>query len=163
MDDKMVCSFRTQYSPHDRVISNSGDRIVTEYEGYLDEVGDVQLREVGKHDLYAEIQSHRDSVDIHVLMQRYADGDTAALSRVQGLYADITEMPKTYAELLNTVMAGQQAFDQLPIEVKERFGNDFGHWMALMDSPDEWRKLMGMSDTVKNDFDEEKEVKTDES
>lgn len=153
--------FNNQFEDHNRVTQNSGDPIKILYQGRLDEDGRIVLEESGKVNLYDEIQSHRDSVDIHVLMQRYVDGDLDVLSRVQGIYTDITSLPKTYAELLNSVIAGEEMFNGLPLEVKERFGNSFTEFMASMDRPDEFFEKLGKKPDVSLNNDQE--VKSDES
>lgn len=159
----MLVNFSNQYDVHERVNQNPGNPIKVLYQGRVDEDGRIVLDESGQVNLYDEIQSHRDSVDIHVLMQRYADGDVDVLGRVQGVYADITEMPKTYAELLNSVIAGEEMFNGLPVEVKERFNNSFTEFMATMDRPVEFFEKLGQTPPAASADDVKKEVKTDES
>ena len=60
--------FRTQFDPHDRIHVEPGQRERIRYGGHYDEKGRVVLDEIGRIDTYAEIQSHAESVDIHVLM-----------------------------------------------------------------------------------------------
>ena len=122
--------FETAYRDHKRFNSAVGDRFVMEYSPVYDENGRLELKESGKTDLYEYIQSHRDSVDIHVLLKRYQLGDAAALSKVQGVYGDFTEAPKSFADMLNLVNAGRQYFDSLPVEVKQQFNNNFAEFMA---------------------------------
>lgn len=104
----------------------------------------MDLKEIGKHDLYAEIQSHKDSVDIHVLLSMYNNGDPGALTRIQGAYGDFTRMPSTFAEALNTMIAAEQYFNGLPVDVRAQFGHDFHQFIASMDSPD-WAARMGVA------------------
>lgn len=139
-------SFVTQYDPHDRVYSNPGSPVRTVYQAEYDPVGILRIAAAGEEDLYGYIQSHRDSVDIHVILRRFAEGDKDALSHAQGFYADVSGMPQTYAEVLNAVLAGERAFDSLPAEVKAKFGNSYSHWLASMDAPD-FGVRMGWTDT----------------
>lgn len=125
----------TQYDVHDRHFAEAGRRVKTLYGPIYDDRGVLNLTEVGKHDLYAEIQSHRDSVDIHVLLKRYQQGDVEALSRVQGAYGDFTDFPRTYAEALNNIIGAEQYFMGLPAEVRARYNNSFSQFLASMDSP----------------------------
>lgn len=102
----------------------------------------MRLIETGKTDLYAEIQSHADSVDIHVILDRFAKtGDPGVLSRVQGAYGDFTQMPRTFAEALNTMVAAEQYFLGLPVDVRAQFGHDFHQFLASMDAPDFAQKM----------------------
>lgn len=128
-------TFRTQYDKPTRFHVEPGVRVKTLYGPIFDDRGVMHLTEIGKHNLYAEIQSHKDSVDINVLLARYRNGDVEALSRIQGAYGDFTEMPKTYAEALNAMIAAEQYFLSLPVEVRNRFGHSFNQFLASMDSP----------------------------
>lgn len=134
--------FRTQYEPREPVYQPSGDPIKVLYSPRYDDRGVLDLVETGQEDLYAYIQSHKESTDIHVLLDRYANGETDVLQRMQGFYGDITSMPKTYAEVLNAVIAGEEAFSRLPVDVKQRFDNSFAVWLAAMDK-DDFAERMG--------------------
>ncbi|UPW40971.1 internal scaffolding protein [Sigmofec virus UA08Rod_5899] len=139
--------FKTQYDNHDRVYQNPGDPVKTLYGPIFDKNGVMSLKVTGKHDLYGEIQSHAESVDIHVLLQRYQNGDPGALARVQGAYGDFTQMPQTFAEALNTMIAAEQYFMGLPVETRSEFGHSFQQFIASMDAPD-FSKRMGISPDV---------------
>lgn len=142
--------FKTQYDPSERVYAWPGDPVKILYGPIFDKNGVMSLQEIGKHDLYGEIQSHKDSVDIHVLLQRYNDGDVGALARVQGAYGDFTKMPATFAEALNTMIAAEQYFMGLPVETRAQFGHSFQQFIASMDSPD-FVSRMGISSEVPPD------------
>lgn len=124
-----------------RFTSEPGDRHREVYHARYDANGDVILISDGVVDAYAEIQSHAPSVDIHVLLRRYANGDPGALSRRQGIYADVTGMPRTYADLLNTVNDLERHFASLPHDVRERFGQSFARWAASLGTPEYWENL----------------------
>lgn len=142
-----LVDFTSQFDVHNRVtkVVGSGERDL--YSSRIAEDGTVELVKCGTDNLYASIQSHKDSCDIHVLLARYANGDVNALSRVQGVFADITEMPKTYAELLNAVMRGEELFNSLPVEIRAKFDHSLEKFMVSMDSPEEFFDKLG----VKND------------
>lgn len=133
-------NWRTQYSAL-AVVSNPGCPVKKQYAGSYDEKGHVQLREVGRVNLYDEIQSHAESCDIHVIMARFKNGDVDALSQRQGFFGDILNMPKTYAEALNNMLDLERNFYQLPTEVRERFGNSFSQFLASSNNPDFFEKL----------------------
>lgn len=135
--------FATQFDSHPRVFVEAGTRVKTMYGPVFDDRGVMHLTEIGKHNLYAEIQSHKESVDIHSILKRYQSGDVEALSRVQGAYGDFTEMPKTYAEALNNIIGAEQYFMGLPADVRSRFNNSFTQFLASMDSPT-FARDMGM-------------------
>lgn len=133
--------FNTKYEPHTRVFCDPGSRIKQLYSPRYSENGTLDLVESGTEDLYSYIQSHKESCDIHAILERFVAGDETALSHAQGFYADMSDMPKTYMEVLNSVIAGEHAFDALPVEIKQQFGNSFAVWMSEMESPDFARKM----------------------
>lgn len=135
----------TQFRPRARFRANSGSREKILYAPQVAKDGTYELVESGREDLYASIQSHAESVDIHVILDRYARGDLGALSRVQGVYADVTGVPGTYAEMLNLVVAGEVQFNSLPLETRAKFDHSYAKWIAAMDDFAEWQKLMGIA------------------
>lgn len=137
--------FRHKYQPHDRVRQFPGSGIKQLYSPKLQEDGTIQLVESGTDDLYAEIQSHRDSCDIHVLLKRYQLGDVEALSKVQGTYGDFTAMPKTFAEALNAMIAGEQMFNSLPVDVRKNFDFSLEKFMLAMDDMPSFLEKIGQS------------------
>lgn len=129
-------SFTTQYVKRPPVYQEAGSPVKLIYSPRYDENGVLDLTVTGQEDLYAYIQSHKESTDIHVLLDRFANGETDVLQRMQGFYGDVTDMPKTYAEVLNAVIVGEETFARLPVEVKQKFDNSFAVWLASMDKPD---------------------------
>lgn len=140
--------FATQFQPHRRVyqVPGSGER--TLYTSRVADDGTIELIESGKDNLYASIQSHKDSCDIHVLLARYQNGDSDALSRVQGAYGDFTQMPSTYAELLNAVIAGENMFNSLPVEVRAKFDHSLEKFMVAMDDMPDFLERLGYKDGI---------------
>lgn len=136
--------FRTQYDSHDRVYMPAGSGVKQLYSPIYDKQGVWHLEESGTEDLYGYIQSHALSVDIHVLLKQYQLGDIHALERVQGTYGDFTQAPKTFAEALNTMIAAEQYFLSLPVEVRAQFNHNFNMFIASMDSPD-WTTKIGLT------------------
>lgn len=145
MPAKRVDVFKTQFQARERVFQNPGDSEHVLYSSRLADDGSVELVRSGSEDLYAMIQSHRDSVDIHVLLARYSNGDVDALSRVQGVYADVTQMPSTYAELLNTLIVAENQFNSLPVEVREKFDQSFEKYMVSMDDMPSFLEKLGVT------------------
>lgn len=125
-----------------RYYSNPGDRFEPIFEPQLQDDGTIELVEVGKRDLQEYIDSFRDECTLENILRRYALGDESALSKVQGAYMDTTEMPKTFRDVLDSVIKGQNMFDQLPIEVKQKFNNDFNQWFVDIGS-ESWLDAMG--------------------
>lgn len=135
--------FETWRRPYRRFTSVVGSRIKAIYSPEFDKKGVMTLKVSGQENLYEFIQSHKDSVDIHKILERFERGDVSALQKAQGMYGDFSEFPKTYAELLNIVIEGEQTFNSLPLEVREKFGHSFHRWLATMGSA-EWLSAMGL-------------------
>lgn len=137
-----MSNFDNRYRSHVRFLSEVGDPVKILYSPEFDKNGVMTLKESGRENLYDFIQSHKDSVDIHKIMQRFEEGDVNALSKVQGQFGDFSQFPKTYAEMLNQVIEGENAFNGLPLEVREKFGFSFQQWLVTAGS-DEWKSKMG--------------------
>lgn len=136
-------TFPTQYTKHERVHAHLGSPVRTLYGGRYDANGRVVLEEKGKENLYDYIQSFRDSVDLNVILARFSNGDTEALSKAQGFYADVTDFPKTMADALNRINECEEMFKSLPLEVRQKFDCSFEQFLSQSGSED-WLEKMGM-------------------
>ena len=88
--------------------------------------------ESGTVNIYDEIQSHRQSVELSTLLQRYAQGDPTALNKIQGVYADVVDMPSTYSELFERVRDAENSFNALPEDVRSLFDNSpVSFWQSI--------------------------------
>lgn len=122
--------FKTQYNGRNRIHCPAGDPIAIIYEPYYDDRGVLDIRPSGKVNTYLEIQSHADSVDINVILARYKNGETDVLNKVQGFFGDFSNMPKTYAEMLNLVLSGERFFDSLSTDIKDKFNHSFEQFLV---------------------------------
>lgn len=59
------------------------------------------VRKVGVIDTYEQIQSYEDSVSLSRMIERYKRGDTSALSRGFGFYADVSGFSDNPAEVIS--------------------------------------------------------------
>lgn len=135
--------FRTQFD-RVRVFTVPGKRIKDTFSAVLTDNGSIDLEKDGVEDVYAFIQSHKDSVDLNLIMQRYARGDVSGLNKVQGSYGDFTQFPKTYAEALQAVITAKEQFMALPLDVREKFGHDSNRYISSIGTP-EWMDALGIS------------------
>lgn len=124
--------WHTQFENHGRIKSNYGERKHKLYGAVYDDLGRIQLEEKGDEDLYAYIQSFAESVDIHVILKRFTNGETDVLSKVQGFYGDFTHLPTDYAQMLNTVHAGEDMFNSMPVDVRAKFNHSFNEFMTCL-------------------------------
>lgn len=116
-----------------RISCACGSGMVPVYKPIVKPDGTIELKKTGEHDLYAEIQSHKDSTDINEIIRRFIEtGDVTLFQVRQGSYGDFTEMPKTYAEMFQRMIDAEIAFNQLPPNVKEQFNNNVTEFLAAM-------------------------------
>lgn len=116
--------------------SATGSAYVDEYSARYDDSGTLVLDVVGKKNVYEEIQSYKDSVDIYNILRRFAAGEVDVLSKVQGFYDDVSKMPKSYRDVLNLNIKTEQFFEGLPAETKQLFNNSFSEFMVAMGEKD---------------------------
>lgn len=129
--------FRTAYDKDtDNFKSESGSKLIAKYALKVDEkTGYEYLAPTGEFEnVYDRIQADYPSTDINILMERFALGETEAINIKQGFYADVTDMPKSYAELFQRYQDCRVFFDELPADLKEMFNNSFTEFWAEMDS-----------------------------
>lgn len=139
-------SFRSDLSrrlsgEHTRYRTAIGDREKTEYQPVYDRQGVWHLEESGKTNVYLEIQSYADSCDINVLMARYRNGETDVLSRVQGVYGDVSAIPTNYAEIMNAKIRAESLFMGLAPGIREKYNNDVTQFMAELGTKEGLEKL----------------------
>lgn len=143
----MALKFETQYQRifdpdrRKRFEANPGSGVVKEYTAQYRQDGVLELVETGEHDLYADIQSHKDSCDLQLIINRYFNGDPAALSRVQGVYMDVSEMPDNIHQAMQLMDNARRDFDTLPVDIKAKFGNDPNQFLATLGT-EQWFENM---------------------
>lgn len=92
--------------------------------------GTYELVKIGTSNLYEQIQSHRDSVDIYKILERYSAGDLSVLEQAHGQYIDITDAPKTLAEAYTYIANSKKYFENLPLKVREEYDHDASKFVA---------------------------------
>lgn len=92
-------------------VTASGEFTRPVYKPILEKDGSLELVEDGIEMTYEKIQSYKDSVDINVIVNRFAAGDATALEQVDGVYGDFVEVPRSYMEALNAVVEARNAYE----------------------------------------------------
>lgn len=142
-------TWQTQFRKPEHFYSEAGSRFQDIYYPVIDkETGHIELEkdELQRKNIYEEIQSHKDSVDLKKIVERYRAGDVSALQRVQGFFADITAVPKNVFEYMEMQEKINDGFNRLPADVKERFDNSVWNYMLTAESdPVEWFNRHNMS------------------
>lgn len=110
-------------------------------------------------------QSFKKECDInHIMAQYLKTGNINHLAKYNGQYMDCTSM--TFQEALNTVIKAQEVFDELPSELRERFGHDPGKFLDFVHEPkniEEMRKLGLAPEAPAQKTEEKTSVKTDKT
>ena len=139
--------------------TNAGERLVQKYKLSFDDDGTKELVPDGFVDVYEEIQSHADSVDIHKIVERCTiTGDTSELYKTEGFYGDLAMFPKTRAEALQMLAEAQNIWDKLPVDVKKKFDNNVDNFFSTAFT-EEWTKKL---EIVPEQKEEVEEVETNE-
>lgn len=125
-----------------RLPNEPGNIMEPQYKERYDENGNAYLEQVGEINTYEKIQSYRDEVDPMSILARYAAGDTTVMAN-PGWYIDTSKLPANYIEWRNLMNEQKEKFEALPLEVRNKFGNNFDNWAATAGEP-EWLKNMGI-------------------
>lgn len=112
-----------------KIESNPGNPYKPTFTPKVSSSGRVSLVLTGKVDLYQQIQSHKDSVDLKTLIARFESGEADVFSQRNGFYMDITSMPQTYAELHELMTDARNRFDSFPVDIRKQYNFDFGVYL----------------------------------
>lgn len=105
--------------------------------------GIIELKVSDRIDIKKEINSYRDETDMSYILSRLMVGDDSVLNPRPPMYGDFTDLPSSYAEMLNMVIDGERYFNSLPLETRNKFDNDRGKWFASIGS-ETWLDKMGL-------------------
>ena len=136
------------------VKTTPGSGMKDTYKMHVDADGKRELKKSGEYNLYADIQSFKDSVSIDYILTRFVNGDETALSRVQGIYGDFTQMPTTMAELQQRVIDAEHLFNNLPLDIREQYNFSASEFFAQLDS-DKTKAIFAPPDGAKETVAEE--------
>lgn len=156
--------FRTILDEPKITITPSGEKEEDVWEMKLDEKGNEIFYISRKTNVYEKIQAHLEETKIENILARVMDtGDTSILNRIEGNYADISEMPTTMLEANRKIKEAEKDFEKLPIEIRAKYNHNFNEYLADFGS-ENWIKNMGFEkkEEVKEEIKETKEEKEDE-
>lgn len=123
--------------------------------------GKIELTPSGKINIQDYINSFRETCDINVIIRRLKNGDMSAMEafKASPFYGDSTQFPKSYNEFLQVFINAQTEFANLPIDVKQKFGNDVNQFIAQIGQK-EWFDKLGIA--PEKAAADQNEVKTDD-
>lgn len=103
----------------------AGERFRPVYTPDIKKDGQIELVQTGVEDLQQYIDSFKDSCDISVMVQRFLAGDETALRNGNPVFMDLVGAPKTLAEAYALNFRAENAFDNLPADIKNKFDNNY--------------------------------------
>lgn len=124
--------------------TNPGSPEKITFHGRVETDGTITLVKDGIINIQEQIDSFEPSTDIYNIINNLGM-DT--LRPDTGNYFDAVDIPKSYAEMLQLFIDGEKAFEMLPVEVKQKFDNDFNQWFATAGS-EEWLEKCGFGKTI---------------
>lgn len=104
------------YRPHDRVFAEHSEEMLTK-------------------------QAFKDECDINRILKNYnSTGTISHFNTATGSYADLPEATD-FQQALETVRQANEAFNELPSAIRQRFNNDPTALLAAVHDPDQWPVL----------------------
>lgn len=111
--------------------SPSGAEIIPTFSLVIDkETGKKELKATGKTNIYEEIQAHKEECLIYNILERYAMGDESVLNEKQGIFADISNVPKSLNEAQEMILNAENVFNELPVEFRAEFNHSITEFIA---------------------------------
>ena len=104
--------FRTQYERKE-VFTDPGSPIRKIRAAEYDKQKNIEVVDKGEEDLYAYINSFADSVDIHVLLARFMNGDKESLLQRAGAYIDVSSVPTNINDFIDLAKNAESVFSPI--------------------------------------------------
>lgn len=139
--------FITAYGPKLQNWSPTGEEYEMRHRASIDKNGVRTLIRDKKVAIYELIQASREECEIENIVKRAIMGDYNALNQSQGVYADITGMPKSIAEAQQMIIDLKEEFEHLPKDVRAKFENNAEMYVAEFGS-DDWLEKTGVKDKI---------------
>lgn len=150
--------FKTKYSERDRYRTNAGSKYAPVFSLTSKEAGKIDLEITGEKNIYDEIQSHAQSVDIDNILLKYKMGDESVLQKKKGMFIDVSDMPTNFADIMKTVITAENNFNELPFEVRKEYNFSPAEYIADIGS-ERWLSVLGITKEEAEKIGETKEEK----
>lgn len=109
--------FKTPFDVSEGYYTTPGEFTRSTYKAVLRKDGEYDLIEDGIELTYEKTQSFKDSVDVNLIVQRYAAGDVYALEQSVGSYGDFISIPGSYRDVLNSIVEARNAYEMSDMDV----------------------------------------------
>lgn len=137
------------------VFSNPGKRMKVVYELKVNDRGKRNIEKVGESDIQQAIDAEFPSVDLNMVLKRLENGDSDALEKVQGFYADVAALPVDMRSIMEMNEQASKIFNQMPDTYKKLYQNDYLQFLydpgKLVDVIEQERKLVESEVIVDDD------------
>lgn len=150
----------SKYTDPDKFVSDPGSDVHELYSGRLTATGEIILTPSGKESISEKINAQKEFTDIAYIRHRLEMGDTSML-RTDIQYGDFSQGPKTLAEHLQVFIDARKAFDNLDLDTRNSFNNNYMNWLQTAGT-DPWTEKMSKYLPQKEEI-VEKEIAVDES
>lgn len=110
--------------------SNPGQQVEPEYKLHYDKKGAKELVIDGQRNTYDDIQSHADSVDLNLIMKRYAMGDYSVLNKRDGQYLDVSDLPESLGEWFNFMEGARDIFYKLDPSERDKYNHSVEQFLV---------------------------------
>lgn len=108
------------------VFSSSGSPVKDKFIMEVTSKGYPSLRKVGEKSVYDEIQSYREGCDLAAILQSFGNEcprfNPLGFEEAEGFVNDFSDI-SSLGDLVNDGEAVKQFFNELPLEVRNRFDN----------------------------------------
>lgn len=120
------------------------------------------LVSVGEEDFKDFIETAKEDTLISSIIRRFESGDVSALSKVQGIYADVVGMPNNLLDAKNKLLNLERSFETLPIDIRNKFDNSFDKFVDTVSHVNSVDDFSALFDLKKNTVIEESSGDTNE-
>lgn len=90
-------------------------------------------------------QNFKEQCDVNEIMKRFERTNVLDhLSTYQGSYGDFIDVPQSFHEAVNQVLAAQDMFMTIPARIRAEFNNDPGQFLEFVSDPNNIDRMIEM-------------------
>lgn len=104
------------------------------YGYYISEDGSRQFGVVGRRNIVDMLQESRAESDFVILRKMFERNEISASEIVKNSFGDLENLSDGYLDALAVASEAQDLFSELPLEVRNKYGNDIFNFARSLDS-----------------------------
>ena len=135
-------AFLTAYSEKPVYFSPIGTEEEVTFSYEINKYGIKELLPTGTRNIQQEIDSYEEETKLENVLARCIAGDTSML-RPDGIYADVSKMPKNMIEARQSMQKLENLWNDLPIDIKKKYEMNLDMFIATA-GKESWLIDMGM-------------------